>query len=110
MIIGVAGPYSAETEIEQQANLNKLNEAAARLLEVGHIPIIGVNAALPIVRKASVGHSYEGIMAISMAVMEVCEGLLFLKESPGANRERDLFIAKGLPIYYSLQDVPSPYN
>lgn len=31
MIIGVAGPYSAPTEEQRQANLDRMNEAAARL-------------------------------------------------------------------------------
>ena len=49
MIIAVAGKYSAETEDESQANFDAMNEIAARLLELGHTPIIGVNAALPVV-------------------------------------------------------------
>ena len=41
MIIGVAGPYTADTELKKKANLDAMNTAAARLLEIGHIPIIG---------------------------------------------------------------------
>lgn len=105
MIIGVAGPYSAPTEEGRQANLNRLNEAAARVLEMGHIPLIGVNAALPIVEKANVSDKYKAIMDISMAVIDKCEALLLIAESPGANRERDLVLAKGLPVYYSLSEI-----
>ena len=53
MIIGVAGPYSAATEEERQQNLDAMNHAAARLLEMGHTPLIGVNAALPVVKAAT---------------------------------------------------------
>lgn len=49
MIIAVAGKYSAKTETERQKNFDAMNEIAARLLELGHTPIIGVNAALPVV-------------------------------------------------------------
>jgi hypothetical protein len=42
MIIAVAGKYSAETEAERQANFDAMNQAAARLLELGHTPLIGV--------------------------------------------------------------------
>lgn len=105
MIIGVSGPYSADTAEGRQRNLNKLNLAAARLLEKGHIPLIGVNAALPVVDAANIADRYEAIMRISMAVMEPCEALLVIGISKGVERERDLFIAKGLPVYYSLEEV-----
>lgn len=106
MIIGVAGPYSAPTEEQRQANLDRMNEAAARLLEMGHVPLIGVNAALPVIAKTNIEDKYKGIVDISLAVIDKCEALLLLAESPGANRERDLILAKGLPVYYSLSEIP----
>jgi len=106
MIIGVAGPYSADTEAERQQNLDRMNEAAAKLLEMGHIPLIGVNAALPVVDKMTeAADRYEAIMRISMAVIGNCEALLLLAGSPGANRERDLVLAKGLPVFHSLAEI-----
>ncbi len=107
MIIGVAGPYSAPTEERQQQNLDRMNEAAALLLAKGHIPLIGMNAALPVVDKAKHEHDrYQAIMAISLAVIDQCEALLLLAESPGANKERDLVLAKGLPVFTSIDDIP----
>lgn len=105
MIIGVAGPYSADTEAQRQNNLDAMNEAAARLLELGHIPVIGMNAALPVLEKAHVADRYASIMAISLAVIGACEGLLLLAESPGANKERDLILAKGGPVFRSVEEV-----
>lgn len=106
MIIGVAGPYSAPSGEERKANLDAMNEAAARLLEAGHIPIIGMNAALPVVEKSSVPDRYKAIMDISIAVIGACDAILLIGESPGANKERDLIAGKGLPVYYRLGDVP----
>ncbi len=106
MIIGVAGPYSAPSEQERKKNLDKMNFAAAALLEMGHIPLIGVNAALPVVEKTKLKDSYKGIMDISLAVIDACEALLLLSESPGANKERDLILSKGLPVYRTLDEVP----
>ena len=54
MIIGVAGPYSAATQEERDKNLERMNMAAARLLEMGHIPLVGVNAALPVIKYTKV--------------------------------------------------------
>lgn len=106
MIIAVAGPYSADTEEQRQRNLDSMNEAAARLLEKGHTPLIGVNAALPVVCKAQINDPYEGIMRISLALVNCCEAILLIGESPGANRERDLLRAKNLPVYYTTDEVP----
>lgn len=106
MIIGVAGPYSAQTEKERQENLLKLNTVAARLLEMGHTPLIGINAALPVTGLANIEDLYKANMDISMAVINACEAIYILAESKGANMERDLIRSKGLPIYYSLEEIP----
>lgn len=110
MIIGVAGPYSAATAAERQQNLDRMNEAAARLLKMGHIPLIGVNAALPVVALAGDADRYQAMMDISMALIDQCEALLLLAESPGANRERDLVLSKGLPVFTSLDEIDAAGN
>ncbi|MFZ1320942.1 MAG: DUF4406 domain-containing protein [Ignavibacteria bacterium] len=105
MIIGVAGPYSADTEAERKDNLDAMNEAAAKILELGHIPLIGINAALPVVEKSNFENKYEAIMEISLAVIDKCEAILMIGSSPGADRERDLVMSKGLPVYYSIEEI-----
>lgn len=108
MIIGVAGPYSAATAETRQRNLDAMNIAAARVFEKGHIPFIGLNMALPVIDKLNTrGDNYGAIMDISLAVIDQCDALLMLGESPGANRERDVVIAKGLPIYYTIEEIPT---
>ena len=107
MIIGVAGPYSAPTEELRKKNLEAMNMAAARVFEKGHIPFIGLNMALPVVDKLDFyGDDYAAIMDISLAVIDKCDALLLLGESLGANRERDILITKGLPVYYSIDEIP----
>src|SRR5687767_13693861 len=105
MIIGIAGPYSATNEEQRQKNLDAMNLAAARVLELGHIPLIGVNAALPVVEKYKGPDKYEAIMKISLAVINTCDALLLIAESPGANRERDLILSKGKPVFYSIEEI-----
>lgn len=106
MIIGVAGPYSADTSEKRKSNLDAMNAAAARLLEMGHVPLIGMNAALPVIERADITDKYKAAMEISLAVINCCEGLLLLGESPGANKERDLIISKKLPVYHKIEDIP----
>ncbi len=106
MLIIVAGPYSAETEEQRRRNLDAMEEAAARVLERGHIPVIGVNAALPIVERARVEDRYEALMAISLALAERCDAILLIGESPGANRERDALARLGRPVYRAVEEIP----
>jgi hypothetical protein len=106
MLIAVAGPYSAPTPEKRQRNLDAMNDAAAAVYRRGHVPVIGVNAALPVLDSLDSEDEYEVIMKISLGVVERCDALLLIGESPGANRERDLVLSKGLPVYYSIDEIP----
>ena len=106
MLIAIAGPYSAPTAEQRQRNLDAMNQAAAAVFRLGHIPVIGVNAALPVVEALGADHPYEAIMAISLGVVGRCDALLLIGESPGANRERDLIASQGLPVYVRVEDIP----
>lgn len=115
--IAVAGPYSAPTARARADNLARMNAAAAALLKLGHIPVIGVNAALAVVHAAGYPDPEHGpnpvdkndhIMAISMTVIDACDAILHLASSPGADRERDHIAAKGGPVYRSVDEVPRP--
>ena len=106
MIIAVAGPYSSSTAEGRKKNLKKMNDAAAQLFNMGHVPVIGVNAALPVVSKLRGQKKYEGIMKISLAVVEKCDAILLLAASPGANREKELLEKQGKPVYLRIEDVP----
>ena len=108
MLIAVAGPYSAETHEQRQRNLDAINQAAAGVMKLGHIPVVGVNAALPVVNcLGQDANQYEAIMAISLAVLDKCDAILIIGESAGVHRERELIEAKGLPVYRDLKDLPA---
>lgn len=106
MLIMVAGPYSATTAEGRTENLRALNMAAAQVLSRGHIPVIGVNAALPVVEQAKPHDPYQTIMDISLALAEKCDAVLMIGESRGANLERDVFRRKGLAVFDDLEQVP----
>jgi hypothetical protein len=108
MLIAVAGPYSADTPEQRQHNLDEMNEAGARVMNLGHIPVIGVNAALPVVRCLGPdANKYEAIMAISLALVDKCDAILVIGDSPGVNRERALIESRGLPVYWNVSDIPA---
>ena len=107
MLIAVAGPYSAETAEQRQHNLEAMNKAAAAVMKRGHVPVIGVNAALPVLEwlEPEVDR-YEAIMTISLALVDKCDAILVIGESRGVDRERDLIRSKGLPVYEDVNEVP----
>jgi hypothetical protein len=108
MLIAVAGPYSAETKEQRRLNLEALNKVAAAVMTRGHIPIIGVNAALPVLEWLEPeSDRYEAIMTISLALVDKCDALLMIGESPGVKRERDLILSKGLPVYEDINELPT---
>jgi hypothetical protein len=108
MLLAIAGPYSAPTEEGRRRNLDALNQAAAEAFRRGYLPVIGVNAALPVAERLEPAARYEAIMAISLALVRECDALWLLAESPGANRERDLMLSLGRPVYRALEEIPAP--
>jgi len=113
--IAVAGPYSASSAAARAENLAKLNAAAAEVLRRGHVPVVGVNAALAVMHAAGIPDPAErpnsvakndAIMAMSMAVISSCNAVLHLASSPGADRERDDVVARGGRVFRSPDEVP----
>lgn len=49
-------------------------------------------------------------MDIFLAVISACDALLLLAESPGANKERDLILAKGRPVFNSIDEIVATYK
>jgi hypothetical protein len=112
MWIMIAGPYrSGSTDpAVHAANLEKLNQAALALFRSGHIPIIGVNMALPMVEAAGGGGAaYEELMTpVSLALIERCDACLRIGgPSKGADEEVARFHATGRSVYHALEDVPA---
>lgn len=106
MIIAVAGPYSAPTEEERTKNLDAMNIAAAEVYLKGHIPVIGVNASLFIADKLPELPRREVINSISFEIVERCDAILLIGSSAGADHERGIIESKGLPVYYSIEEIP----
>jgi len=105
-LIMVAGPYSAPTAEGRAANLAAMNRAAAGVALMGHHPVIGVNAALPVLEAAGLPYSDPLMMTISLALAARCDGCLHIARSPGADREADLIRGNGRPVWTRLDDIP----
>jgi hypothetical protein len=107
LVIMVAGPHSAPTPEGRAANLRRMNDAAAELARRGHVPIIGVNAALPVLDAAGLPFTDPLMMTISLALAARCDACLHIARSPGADREAAVVKGMGKPVYERLEDVPS---
>lgn len=106
MLIAVAGPYNADTEEQKAANLKEMNIAAAAVYRKGHIPVIGVNDSLYVADELPDVSRAKVISDISFAIIEKCDAILIIGSSPGADIERELISAKGLPVYNSIDEIP----
>ena len=110
MWIMVSGPYTANarTDAERAANLRAMNVAALELFRRGHVPVIGVNAALPIIEAAGPGAYDEIMMPLALALAERCDACLRIGgPSRGADDEAARFVAAGKQVYRRVEDVPS---
>lgn len=109
MWIMIAGPYGtgAKTQADREANLLALNRAAYEVFRKGHVPIIGVNLALPVIQAAG-PQMYEAIMMpLSLALADRCDAVLRIGgSSRGADDEVDRVRARGGRVYLSLEEIP----
>src|SRR6185436_14936170 len=112
MWIMVGGPYGtgARSAAERAANLARMNEAALAVWRKGHMPIIGVNLALPIVEAAGGDAAADAaiMMPLSLALAERCDAFLRIGgASVGADQEMARFVAAGKQVFRSVQEVPA---
>lgn len=106
LMIMVAGPYSAVTAEARARNLRAMNDTAAAVARIGHIPVIGVNAALPVLDAAGLSYTDPLMMEISLALAARCDACLQIGRSPGADREAETIRGLGKPVFTTRDDIP----
>lgn len=109
MWIMITGPYrtGARTQADRDANLLAMNHAAYEVFRKGHVPIIGVNMALPMIQAAG-PETYDAVMMpLSLALADRCEAVLRIGGvSSGADEEVERVRARGGRVYYSVTEIP----
>lgn len=115
MMILIAGPYRSGTgddPVKMAANLRRLEEVSYPIFQAGHVPMIGEWVALPIWQVAggkAVGDAlYEEILHPTAGrLIERCDAVLRLEgASKGADDDVRLAQARGIPVYYRVEDIP----
>lgn len=116
MMILIAGPYRSGTgddPARMAANLERLEAAAYPLFALGHVPMIGEWAALPILRGAGGGmpgsETYDAVMhPTAHRLLAKCDGLLRLPgASTGADNDVRIARERGIPVWFDLSEVPA---
>lgn len=109
MCIMVAGPYASggADAVLRAARLAAMNCAALAVFRLGHIPVIGVNMALPVIAAAE-GDAYAEVMLpLSLALAMRCDAILRLPgESAGADAELARFEPAGKRVFRALCEIP----
>ena len=103
----VAGPYSAGTEAEVRANIQRAVDLGRKLFEKGYYPIV----PHLLVREYYVPDDpglfgYDSLMRFTLSIVPKCDVLLLYGHSPGADREWKLAEQLGKPIFFSVDDMP----
>jgi len=107
-LIMIAGPYSSGTKTEEERadNLAVLNKAALEVFKKGHIPLIGVNNALPLIDIAGEDSFDEIMMPLSIALAQRCDSCLRVGgKSNGADQEVKNFRKRGKNVYFSVEEI-----
>jgi hypothetical protein len=92
-------------------NLGRLETAAWPIFEKGHIPMIGEWVALPVLDSAGSGVfeplAQEVMYPTAERLLQHCDAVLRLSgESTGADEDVRIARERGIPVYYSLDEIP----
>jgi len=110
VIVYIAGPYTAPTAGQVDANIGLARDAAAEVYRHGHIPLC------PHALTARFERDYPDIpgpryLESDLELLARCDAILMLprwEESRGAQQERERAMSLGLPVYYSVEELPKP--
>jgi hypothetical protein len=102
----VAGPYRANSSDPKtwSDNLRLLNNAAYAVFLKGHVPIIGVNKALPIIEAAGESAYDAVMMPLFLILTDRCDAALRVGGvSGGADEEIERFANEGCQSFGHLR-------
>ena len=115
MLILIAGPYRSGTNDDPkliQKNLDNLEGMALPIFRKGHVPMIGEWVALPLMKLAGSLQPGDGIWndiqyPVAHRLLEKCDAVLRIPgASTGADNDVKIAQEKGIPGYYSLEEIP----
>ena len=116
LMILIAGPYRSGTgddPARMAENLTRLEEASWPIFQKGHVPMIGEWVALPIWQVAGGDHVgdalYDEVLHPTAGrLLDHCQAVLRMPgDSKGADNDVAIARRRGLPVYFSLDEIPA---
>lgn len=110
--IYIAGPYTAPTEAERVVNTQRAIAAGLKIFRLGHIPYIPHLTHYVDIYAQSTGvrMTWDDYIALDLAWLEVCDALLYLGPSKGADLELQYATDLGKTIFRAISEIPSRNN
>ena len=103
----VTGPYSADTEAQETANIQRAVDLGRKVFQKGYYPIVPHVLIREYYVHGDPGlFGYEALMRFTLAIVPKCDIVLLYAHSPGADREWKLAEQLGKPVYFSIDDLP----
>lgn len=100
----VSGPFSADTPEQIVENIRRANEAGLEIMRRGHLAHVPHTATALWHGKLD----YERYMDLDLSVLRRwADSILYLGDSPGAQRELSLARHMGITIYRSVDEIPA---
>ena len=108
LLIYVAGPYTAPDRQGINRNVDQAIDVGIEIFNKGHFPYVPHLTDLVDKRARELGKelSWEDFMAWDAPWLKVCDALIFVGESRGANIELEEAKRLGKTIFYSSSEVP----
>ena len=114
--IYVAGPYSASTADEREANTNRAIDVAHALYAKGHNPFIphlshytnerALLHGISLAEAAGMTEHAFWLDFVDREWLQACEALFYIAPSKGADMELAWAQEWRMPVYRSLDEVP----
>lgn len=101
MLVYISGPYSAPTEEEKLANVERANEAAVEVMKRGHTPIVPhlTHYVEKTCRRLGLDVSWDRWLEMDLEILGRCDYLIFLAPSPGALMEKGFALGRDIPVW-----------
>ena len=109
MRIYVAGPYSAPGRIQTENNVKTVIECGVEILKKGHYPYLPhlTHYVELLSQEKGLGLAWEDYIDWDIAWLELCDALLYLGSSKGADLELAYAKKLGKVIFHHVNDVPT---
>jgi len=115
LMILVAGPYRSGTNDDPQliaANVKEMTDAALKVYNIGHLPVLGEWFALPLIEAAgskSIGdETFNKIFhPVAVQLIDHCDAVLRIGgPSGGADEMVRTGKTKNKIIFYNIEEIP----